>query len=212
MRTSKFEIAVRATIIVFVIYMMLAWCWNSMTNSYFWKPWEMGISAILTVLLFGGFAWLFVKIGMGLIYGRSQQYQSYRRGGGDPYFDSLPWPLNPDSKQLKQTGMSEPRTSFKPPANWNFQCPVCGAKQPSLVCVCWNCNYGADGDSTAYVQKYGFKPPELSEEQWKRAQRGESVNGPTGCEGGDCYIPPSKPIDDGYDGWIPVDERPNPNG
>jgi hypothetical protein len=59
----------------------------------------------------------------------------------DPYFDSLPWPLNPDSKITKETGIEEPSTSFRPPASWKFQCPVCGARQPSRVCVCWNWNY-----------------------------------------------------------------------
>lgn len=210
MRTSKSTVFGRTVIIVFVIYMILATMWNSMTNSNFWKPWEMGISAILTVLIFGGFAWIVVRLGMGLMYGRSSQYHAYRRNGGDPYFDSLPWPLNPDSRQVRETGMAEPNTSFRPPASWTFQCPVCGAKQPSRVCVCWNCNYGADGDSTAYVRKFGVKPPELSEDQWKRAQRGESVNAPFTCEGESCS--PQTPPDDGYDGWIPVNERPNPNG
>lgn len=176
MRTSKIAIFIRATVIVFAIYMMMAWSWNSMTNSYFWKPWEMGISAILTVLLFGGFAWLFVKIGMGLIYGRSQQYQSYRQGGGDPYFDSLPWPLNADSRQVRETGMAEPNTAFVPPASWKFQCPVCGAKQPSRVCVCWNCSYGQDNDSTAYFQRFGeSKPPEISEQEWAEIRSRHNV-------------------------------------
>jgi hypothetical protein len=166
LRTSIFTIFFRATVIVFVIYMMLAWAWNSMTNSNFWKPSEMAISAVLTVLLFGGFAWAVTNFGMGLIYGRSQQYHAYRRGGGDPYFDSLPWPLNPDSRQVRETGMAEPNTAFVPPASWEFQCPVCGAKQPSRVCVCWNCNYGSDGDSTAYFERFGSKPDEISEQEW----------------------------------------------
>lgn len=167
MRTSKTAIFIRATLIVFVIYMVMATMWNSITNTNFWKPSEMAISAVLTVLLFGGFAWAFVRLGMGLIYGRSQQYHAYRRGGGDPYFDSLPWPFNPDSRQVRETGMAEPNTAFRPPASWKFQCPVCGAKQPSRVCVCWNCDYGADSDSTAYFQQFGdSKPPEINDQEW----------------------------------------------
>lgn len=167
MRTSKFTIFIRATIIVFVIYMMMAWAWNSMTNTFFWKPWEIAISAVLTVLLLGGFAWAVTNVGMALIYGRTSQYHAYRQGGGDPYFDSLPWPLNLDSRTVRETGMAEPRTSFVPPASWKFQCPVCGARQPSRVCVCWNCEYGADSNSTAYFQKFGdSKPAEISENDW----------------------------------------------
>lgn len=167
MRTSKIAIFIRATVIVFVIYMILAWAWNSMTNTNFWTPWEMGISAVLTVFLFGGFAWAVTNFGMGLIYGRSQQYDAYRRGGGDPFFDSLPRVFNPDSRQVRETGMAEPRTSFVPPASWKFQCPVCGAKQPSRVCVCWNCDYGSNGDSSEFFKKFGHdRPAEISEQEW----------------------------------------------
>lgn len=176
MRTSRFSIFIRATVIVFVIYMMMATIWNSITNTNFWKPSEMAISAVLTVLLFGGFAWAFVRVGMALIYGGSSQYHAYRQGGGDPYFDSLPWPLNPDSRQVRETGMAEPNTAFVPPANWKFQCPVCGAKQPSRVCVCWNCDYGADSDSAAYFQRFGdSKPAEISEQEWAEIRRRHRV-------------------------------------
>ncbi len=176
MRTSRFKIFIRATVVVFIIYMIMATAWNSITNTNFWKPWEMAISAILTVLLFGGFAWAVVRLGMFLIYGRSQQYHAYRRGGGDPYFDSLPWPLNPDSRQVRETGMAEPNTSFVPPANWTFQCPVCGARQPSRVCVCWNCSYGQDCNSTAYFQKFGdLQPPEINVQEWAKIMRRHNI-------------------------------------
>lgn len=166
MRTSRFSIFIRATVIVFVIYMMMATMWNSITNTNFWKPSEMAISAVLTVLLFGGFAWAVTNLGMALIHGRSSQYHAYRQSGGDPYFDSLPWPLNPDSRQVRETGMAEPQTAFRPPASWKFQCPVCGARVQHRIDVCWNCNYGADGDSTAYFERFGSKPDEISEQEW----------------------------------------------
>lgn len=176
MRTPKTTIFIRATVIVFVIYMMLAWTWNSMTNSNFWKPWEMGISAVLTVLIFGGFAWAVTNFGMALLYGRSSEYHQWKQTGGDPYFDSLPWPLNPDSRQVRETGMAEPRTSFVPPASWKFQCPACGARQPSRICVCWNCDYGQDSDSTAYFERFGdSKPPEISEQEWAEIRRRHNV-------------------------------------
>ncbi len=175
MRTSKTAIFIRATVIVFVIYLMMAWAWNSMTNTNFWKPWEMGISAVLTVLLFGGFAWAFVRVGMALMYGRSSQYHAYRQSGGDPYFDSLPSPLNPDSRQVRETGMAEPRTSFIPPASWKYQCPVCGARVQHRIDVCWNCNYGSDGNSSAYFERFNSKPPEISDQEWAEIRRRHDV-------------------------------------
>ena len=176
MRTSRFTIFFRATVIVFVIYLMMAWAWNSITNTNFWKPWEMGISAVLTVLIFGGFACAITNFGMALMFGRSSQYHAYRRGGGDPYFDSLPWPLNTDSRITRETGMQEPRTSFVPPASWKFQCPVCGARVQHRIDVCWNCGYGSNGDSSEYFQKYGIsKPDEISEQDWAEIRRRHHV-------------------------------------
>jgi hypothetical protein len=118
LRTSKFKICIRATVIVFAIYMDIAWAWNSITNTSLWKPMEMFVSAVLTVVIFGGLLWLFVRLVVGLIHGRDPEYQHWRENGGDPFFAVLPWPLNPDSKITRQTGIREPKTSFVPPATW----------------------------------------------------------------------------------------------
>jgi len=193
-----------------MIYMVIASAWNWATETSFWTPLEMAISAVLTVAFFGGICWVIVNVLMRLFYGRNIQFQSYLRRGGDPYIDSLPYPFNPDSDIVRQTGMAEPNTAFKPPANWKFQCPQCGARVQHQIDICWNCGYGADGDSSAYLRRYGnVKPPGISDAQWEAIQRGEAVNGVgSGCSGGSCSPPP--PSDDGYDGWLPVDERPRP--
>lgn len=69
MRTSKVSIFLRATAIVFLIYMAMAWGWNSITGTNFWKPFETAVAAVLTVLLHGGFAWLYY--GMMMLLSRS---------------------------------------------------------------------------------------------------------------------------------------------
>jgi hypothetical protein len=69
-------------------------------------------------------------------------------GQGNPTNGSLPF-IPP-----------EPRyTSFVPPSQWRFRCPVCGARVERRKGVCWNCNYGADGDSSAYYWAMGQTPP-----------------------------------------------------
>lgn len=108
MRTSRFTIFARACLIVFIIFMMIASGWNWATETKFWTPLEMAISAVLTVFFFGGFCWLIVNVGLAVLFGRSPEYQQYRRSGGDPYFDSLPPPINPDSEITRQTGLQEP--------------------------------------------------------------------------------------------------------
>lgn len=156
MRTPRFTIFVRSCLIVFVIFMLISSAWNWAADTTFWTPLEMGISAVLTVIFFGGCCWLVVNVGMAILYGRSPEYRQYRRNGGNPYFDSLPPPINPDSEITRQTGLQEPEYgSFVPPAHWRFQCPRCGARVEHQIDVCWACGYGQDGDSSDYYRRWG---------------------------------------------------------
>ena len=173
MRTSKFKICIRATLIVFLIYMALAWAWNSITNTNFWTPLEMFISAVLSVVIFGGLLGLVVRLVAGLIYGRDPDYRQWLDDGGDPFFAVLPWPFHPDSQLTRETGIQEPSTSVVPPADWQYQCPSCGARVQRRIDVCWNCSYGSNGDSTVYFERYGveFRPPEILPDEWERIRR-----------------------------------------
>ena len=100
MRVSKSKIFIRATAFVFSVYMTMALAWNAATGTNFWKPWEMAISAVLTVAVFGGLAWLITNFGMALLFGGKPEYRAYRNSGGDPFFDSLPRVFNPDSQTV----------------------------------------------------------------------------------------------------------------
>ncbi|MCD0459534.1 hypothetical protein [Roseiconus lacunae] len=149
MKTSKSGTFLRACVIVFGIYIALAWIWNSMTGTKFWTPIEMGISAVLTVAFFGGIAWLLTNIGMAVLCGRNPEYQQYRKDGGDPFFDSLPSAVTGGQKELR------------------FECPVCSSPVQNRIDVCGRCGYGADGDSTAYFERYGdLKPVDLVDAKW----------------------------------------------
>ena len=83
-------------------------------------------------------------------------YYSVRRAGWHPFWDVTAF--NFDSELIKDGGFEEPEyTGFVPPTHWRFQCPVCGARQQTNFGVCWypGCNYGADGDDTAYYERWG---------------------------------------------------------
>lgn len=83
-------------------------------------------------------------------------YQAWRRHGGRPYWDGLQWPINTATESEIYTGLKEPNyTDFVPPPDWRYQCPNCGARVEHQIDVCWNCNYGADGDETAYWERWG---------------------------------------------------------
>lgn len=150
MKTSKSGTFLRACVIVFVIYMTLAWTWNWMTGTKFWSITEMGVSAVLTVLFFGGIAWLLTKAGMFVLWGRNPEYQQYRQDGGDPFFDSLPSAVTGSRKECR------------------FECPICSSPVQSRIDVCGRCGYGEDGDSTAYFERYGdVKPADLEDAEWQ---------------------------------------------
>ena len=73
---------------------------------------------------------------------------------GHPFWDVTAF--NFDSELIRDGGFEEPEyTGFVPPADWRFQCPACGARQPFDFGVCWLCGYGADGDDTAYYRRWG---------------------------------------------------------
>ena len=137
-----------------------------LVGKYYFTMTDMAISAVVSVIFYGGFAWLFTNIGMRMIYGNDPQYQAYKRNGGDPFIDSLP-------RLFTGKGQSKPNQQSKGPAHWKFSCPQCNAKVEHQIDVCWNCNYGADGDSTLYLQQNGYeKPPEFTDEQWQHVLNG----------------------------------------
>ena len=101
------------------------------------------------------FFWAFFWLGKFLV-SSDPEYQGWRQAGGHYFWDTLPRILNPDSDLIRRGGFAEPAySSFVPPADWQFQCPKCGSRVQHSVDVCWSCNYGADGDSTAYFDRYG---------------------------------------------------------
>ncbi len=151
---------------------IIGWAFNTPINSKQWSPWFVLALSVGTILLYGGFGWVFVRIGMAILHGNDPEYHRFLRSGGDPYFASLPWPFNPDSHVTRVTGRQEPKTAFVPPADWTFQCPRCGARVQHRIDICWNCSYGANGDSTAYFDQNGDAcPPDVSPEEWQRIRR-----------------------------------------
>lgn len=143
-RTSRFVVFLRACLFVFLVYTILGWLWNWAAGQRTWSLLEMAISAVLTVLFFGGSAWIIVHLLMALLYGGDPSYRRYWQGGGDPYFDSLPKPINPDSEWTRRTGLQEPEYGdFVPPDHWRYQCPRCGARVEHRIDVCWRCGYGS---------------------------------------------------------------------
>lgn len=115
---------------------------------------------LATILLTKYLFWSLLAHGIGhfFVYPHDPtgNYYAVRRAGWHPFWDRL-WPIfNPDSELIRDGGFEEPvYTDFVPPDDWKYQCPVCGARQPYDFGVCWMCGYGADGDSSAYYERWG---------------------------------------------------------
>lgn len=148
--------APRSAISVIMRNMVLMYCvvWSFLLlfgAGYFF--WYMISHATLWVILF--WQWVVHTIAHHLIYPYADlNYHALRKAGWHPFWDTTVY--NHDSELIKDGGFAEPEyTNFIPPVDWRFQCPVCGARQQTNFGVCWRCDYGADGDDTAYHQRWG---------------------------------------------------------
>ena len=137
---------------VFVLFYLLG---NQAAGRAYWTLADclvvpFWVTAIITTLF-----WLFAWVGT-LMVNRDPDYQKWVAAGGHYFWDLLPRLLNPDSDLVRNGGLVEPSYSgFVPPDHWQHQCPKCLSRVQHAVDVCWNCNYGADGDSTAYFDRHG---------------------------------------------------------
>lgn len=158
-RTSRVVIFLRASIIgaVLIWFIFRGWAGIIGRETLGVSPFMCYVLSVAILLSYGTWTWIGSTLLHSIIYGRDPWYHYYRSLGWSPFWDTLPWPFNPDSKATRYMGLKEPiYTSFVPPPEWEHQCPVCGARVGSGIC--WNCNYGADGDSTVYYQRFGQAP------------------------------------------------------
>ena len=154
-RAPYYAIYARMVISMALIFVPLNWFVGYIVGREFLSFWAAFLSCHLAILLVICLGLAAHKGTEQLVVGNSM-YQQMKQQGFHYYFDCLPRPFNPDTPIKRDTGLTEPQyTTFVPPANWLFQCPNCGARVAEQICICWNCNYGADGDSTVYYQKFG---------------------------------------------------------
>ena len=146
---SSYSVIIRNAI----LFSGLAWSWLLLFIG--WPFWFLLSHA--TVWLFLFWAMVTTTFAHHFIYPLVQHdYHEVLKTGWHPFWDTSMF--NFDSELIKDGGFEEPEyKNFVPPAWWTNQCPVCGARQQTHFGVCWNpgCNYGADGDDTAYYERWG---------------------------------------------------------
>jgi hypothetical protein len=155
-RPSAIVLLFRYFVTVFVIIFLVSLFWNTLsgTNMFPFGA-VIGVSVVLTVL-FNAVGWIVVTGGSQVLLNNDPEFQKWKQMGGRPYWDSIGWPINTATPIERQTGLAEPEyTNFVPPADWRYQCPVCGSRVEKQIDVCWRCGYGHDSDSTAYHQRWG---------------------------------------------------------
>lgn len=155
-RPSVFVLLLRHFMTVFLIVFMISLFWNGLsgTNMFPFSA-VIGVSLLLTAL-FSVVGWVVVTLGGEAILHNDPNFQKWKKMGGRPYWDSIGWPINTATPIERETGLAEPEyNDFVPPADWRYQCPVCGSRVEKQIDVCWRCGYGRDGDSTAYHERWG---------------------------------------------------------
>lgn len=155
-RPSVFVLLFRYFVTVFVILLVISIFWNTLSGTNMFPLNAVIGSSVVMTVLFNVVGWMLNTVAGEALFGRNAEYQKWKKTGGRPYWDSLGWPINTATPIERQTGLAEPEyTDFIPPSHFKYQCPVCGARVEKQIDVCWNCNYGADGDSTAYHKRWG---------------------------------------------------------
>jgi len=94
---------------------------------YWWVMCNLG--AFVTCVFIGGAVTRYV---IDLVYQTRLEYYRWRQAGGDPYWDFMPWPINPDSNKVRMAITAPPEFDFCPydgfPVGRRFgnQCRACG--------------------------------------------------------------------------------------
>lgn len=138
-RPSPFRLIFRMFLYFFGGFFLAAVFWNTLAGRemfpYTVVFWCAVVMTAITIIP----GWLVMTFTSNVIYRHNYQHQVDKRNGFRPYWDTLPWPVQP---------------RFVPPAHWEFSCPVCQARVEKAIDVCWNCGYGKDGDSSAYYDQF----------------------------------------------------------
>ena len=96
-RTSKLTIIARMGCFPLVATLSWAIVFGCLGGSWtFWPIMEGGLSAIFGIIFI---LWLIVNLGTFLY--DPKNYLVWKRGGGDPFFDTLHWPFNTDDDSVR---------------------------------------------------------------------------------------------------------------
>lgn len=98
------------------------------------------VAFTMTMIVFA-YWWVIRYLGQ-LTLQNNPDYQEFVSRGGHYLWDFMPKILSSDTDSVSCGGMPEPKTSFKPPSYWRYQCPKCGASVEHAVDACWNFEYG----------------------------------------------------------------------
>ena len=145
---------------VFIIVFLISMFWNTLSwmagaGTMFPMAVAFWVAVVLTVL-FTVAGWTGATVGSTVFLRNDEGHQNWKKRGGRPFWDTVGWPINTATDIERETGIPEPQypPGMTPPDHYKFQCPSCGARVEKKIDICWACNYGADGDGTAYRQRF----------------------------------------------------------
>jgi hypothetical protein len=119
-------------------YLIIVWVFDPLLNTYGFlgKMWWLFVwwacSNLGAFSLSVGVGWPLLRAVTDWIFERRREYWDWRRAGGDPFWDVLPWPINIDPPKVRMAITIPPDQDVCPidgfPLGRRFgnQCRACG--------------------------------------------------------------------------------------
>jgi len=156
-RTPQYEIMTRLYLTLMLPGLVFMYAFYGASWSMLWSTSNF---LFWTLLMMLGFRWIAFTVGGAVL--RDENMRRLEQSGFSFFWDTLPWPWNPDSDFVRAGGRPEPAytNGFVPPKHWQYQCPRCGARWETNFGRCYNCDYGHDGRSDDYYALYPHERPQ----------------------------------------------------
>jgi hypothetical protein len=140
-RTSRTAIVLRLTAVGWIFFILPAFLTGFINMRELW------VYAIIMFVFFYGFfgaiavaAWLVAVV----VLHDDEDTQELLRRGFRPFWDTVPWPINPDPPVVRCGFEPEPQYGEfgTPPPDWTVKCYACGARNHPTYATCWWCSSG----------------------------------------------------------------------
>lgn len=103
-RPSAFVLIARMFAFNFAGSYLISLFWNGLSGRDMFPLAVVFWVAVTLTVIFMSVGWAVVTRGSQMLLKDDQDFQEWKKKGGRPYLDSLPWPIHPDSPDDRENG------------------------------------------------------------------------------------------------------------